>query len=202
VALSEALNCPEKTPTMTKMTVLPSLKPDSALTKRPLGLGRLGLAMASVAILAGCVNYQSVKPGMSVAEAIQKLGKPSTTCKRDDGTERLIWTMQPYGQFSWGTNTTSQGTVVGLQQLLTDANFQKLATGRWTDKQVLCEFGEPANKYGVAQGHEIVWAYRYKQDEVWPSMMYVYMGPQGNLVNRFHPGPDPATLDDGDRVRR
>lgn len=186
---------------MTKMTALPSLKPDTALPKRPLRLGRLTLALASVAILAGCANYQSVKPGMSVTEAIQKLGKPSTTCKRDDGTERLIWTMQPYGQFSWGTNTTPQGTVVGLQQLLTDANFQKLATGRWIDKQVLCEFGEPANTYGIAKGHEIVWAYRYKQDDVWASMMYVYMGPQGNLVNRFHPAPDPATLGDFDRGR-
>lgn len=186
---------------MTKMTALSSLKPDTALPKRPLRLGSLALTVASVAILAGCANYQSVKPGMSVTEAIQKLGKPSTTCKRDDGTERLIWTMQPYGQFSWGTNTTPQGTVVGLQQLLTDANFQKLATGRWTDKQVLCEFGEPANTYGIAKGHEIVWAYRYKQDDVWASMMYVYMGPQGNLVNRFHPAPDPATLGDFDRGR-
>jgi len=189
---------------MTKMTALSSLKPDTVLPKRPLRLGRLGslaLTVASVAILAGCANYQSVKPGMSVGEAIQKLGKPSTTCKRDDGTERLIWTMQPYGQYSWGTNTTPQGTVVGLQQLLTDANFQKLATGRWTDKQVLCEFGEPANTYGIAKGHEIVWAYRYKQDDVWASMMYVYMGPQGNLVNRFHPAPDPATLGDFDRGR-
>jgi hypothetical protein len=182
---------------MTKMTALPSLKPDTALPKRPLRLGRLTLALASVAILAGCANYQSVKPGMSVGEAIQKLGKPSTTCKREDGTERLIWTMQPYGQYSWGTNTTPQGTVVGLQQLLTDANFEKLANGRWTDQQLLCEFGEPANKYGIAKGHEIVWAYRYKQDNVWASMMYVYMGPQGNLVNRFHPAPDPATLDNG-----
>ena len=167
---------------MTKMTALSSLKPDTALPKRPLRLGRLGslaLTVASVAILAGCANYQSVKPGMSVTEAIQKLGKPSTTCK----------------------NTTPQGTVVGLQQLLTDANFQKLATGRWTDKQVLCEFGEPANTYGIAKGHEIVWAYRYKQDDVWASMMYVYMGPQGNLVNRFHPAPDPATLGDFDRGR-
>jgi hypothetical protein len=186
---------------MTKMTDLISLKPNNALTKRPLGLGRLALAVASVAILAGCANYASVKPGMSVAEAIQKLGKPSTTCKQNDGTERLIWTLQPYGQYAWGTNTTSQGTVVGLQQLLTDANFEKLASGQWTDKQVRCEFGEPANTYGIAKGHEIVWAYRYKQEFVWDSMMYVYMGPQGNLVNRFHPAPDPESLFGGDRLR-
>ena len=28
------------------------------------------------------------------------------------------------------------------------------------------------------------------------ALMYVYMGPKGDRVNRFHPGPDPATLGD------
>lgn len=186
---------------MTKITFKFARNRLNALHGCSLRPGRLALAFASIAVLAGCANYQSVTPGMTVTEAIQKLGKPSTTCKQANGTERLIWTMQPYGQYSWGTNTTPQGTVTGVQQLLTDANFQKLATGRWTDQQVLCEFGEPANKYGIAKGNEIVWAYRYKQDDVWASMMYVYMGPQGNLVNRFHPAPDPATLGDFDRGR-
>ena len=187
---------------MTKLTSIFTRNPASHLAgalKRPLRAGGFALAAASVAVLAGCANYQSVKPGMSVAEAIQKLGKPSTTCTREDGTQRLIWTLQPYGQFAWGTNPTKQGDVVEMQQLLTDAHFQVLAEGKWTDQRLLCEFGEPANKYGVAKGDEIVWAYRYKQEGVWPAMMYVYMGPQGNLVNRFHPAPDPATLGGGDR---
>lgn len=169
--------------------------------KRSVRLGGITAALACVTLLAGCVNFSSVTPGMPVAEALQKLGKPSTTCKRDDGTERLIWTMQPYGQFAWGTNTTPQGTVVGLQQLLTDAHFQVLATGSWNAQQVTCEFGEPANKYGVAKDNQIVWGYRYKQESVWPAMMYVYMGSDGNLVNRFHPAPDPDTLGGGDSRR-
>jgi hypothetical protein len=188
---------------MTKMTFTPAPQTVSSSKRilRALRPIRFALALTSIAILAGCANYQSVKPGMSTAEAIQKLGKPSTTCTRDDGTQRLIWTLQPYGQYAWGTNTTKDGKVVEMQQLLTDAHFQVLATGKWTDKQLACEFGEPANKYGIAKGNEIVWAYRYKQEGVWASMMYVYMGAQGNLVNRFHPGPDPDTLGDGDRRR-
>ncbi|MDN3987005.1 hypothetical protein [Zwartia vadi] len=185
---------------MTKMTTSPA--PDIDLSHSPSRpRGMVACALFSVVLLAGCVNYQSVQPGMTIEQAVQKLGKPTTTCKREDGTQRLIWTMQPYGQYAWGTNTTPQGTIVGLQQLLTDANFQKLATGRWTAEQVLCEYGEPANKYGIAKGNEIVWAYRYKESDTWAAMMYVYMGPQGNLANRFHPGPDPLTLNDSDRAR-
>lgn len=157
------------------------------------------LIVIAITILSGCANYQAVKPGTSVAEVLQKFGKPSTECSKEDGTKRLIWTMQPYGQYAWGTNTTPQGTIVGFQQLLTDAHFEVLSTGRWTAKDVLCEFGEPANKDGIAKGREIVWAYRYKQDDVWNSLMYVYMGADGNLANRFHPGPDPMYEDRDDR---
>jgi hypothetical protein len=188
---------------MTKMTLISdrhvTAEPNRAL--RALRPVSLALALASIALVTGCANYQSVKPGMSAAEAIQKLGKPSTLCTREDGSQRLIWTMQPYGQYAWGTNTTKDGKVVEMQQLLTDKHFEVLSTGKWTDQRLACEFGEPANKYGVAKGNEIVWAYRYKQDGAWNSMMYVYMGPQGNLVNRFHPAPDPDALDNGDRMR-
>ena len=83
---------------MTKLPSISARNPASQLAaafNRPLRAGGFALAAASVAVLAGCANYQSVKPGMSVAEAVQKLGKPTTTCTRDDGTQRLIWTMQP-----------------------------------------------------------------------------------------------------------
>lgn len=188
---------------MTKMTPISdhhvAARPN--LASRVLRPVSLALALASIAIVTGCANYQSVKPGMSVSEAIQKLGKPSTSCVREDGSQRLIWTMQPYGQYAWGTNTTKDGKVIEMQQLLTDKHFEVLSTGKWTDQRLACEFGEPANKYGIAKGNEIVWAYRYKQEGVWNSMMYVYMGSQGNLVNRFHPAPDPDALDNGDRMR-
>jgi hypothetical protein len=176
---------------MPTMTMTPTCRHTLAASKLR---WKTPLIVIAITILSGCANYQAVKPGTSVAEVLQKFGKPSTECTRADGTRRLIWTTQPAGQYAWGTNTTPEGTIVGFQQLLTDAHFQVLSTGRWTAKDVSCEFGEPANKNGIAKGREIVWAYRYKQEEVWDSMMYVYMGSDGDLANRFHPGPDPDTL--------
>ena len=179
---------------MTKLTSKTATYGQASAAKRTIRFGGIAMALASAALLSGCINFQSVTPGMTVAEAVQKIGKPSTTCKRDDGTERLVWTTQPDGQFAWGTNTTPQGTVVGMQQLLTDKHFQVLANGRWDAQQVLCEFGEPDNKYSIAKGNEIVWSYRYLQNSVWPSIMYVFMGSQGKLVSHFHPAPDPAAI--------
>ena len=156
----------------------------------------VGLSLlACAALLTGCNTISSVAPGTPVADVIKVHGKPDSTCKNTDGTERLVWTGQPYGQFAWGTNTTKDGKIIKIEQILTDPQFEVLAIG-WTAQQVACQFGPPSNMDGIAKGNEIVWAYRYKQYDVWPAMMYVYMGPKGDRVTRFHPAPDPASLGD------
>ena len=141
--------------------------------------------------LGGCAQLQSVKPGTPVADVIKQFGQPNTVCRQEDGTERLVWTQQPMGHYAWGTDTTKDQKVIEIKQLLTDTHFEVLAQGTWSDKQVLCEFGPPANIEGVAKGNEKVWAYRYMQFSTWYSLMYVYMGADGKQANRFHPGPDP-----------
>lgn len=151
--------------------------------------------LVCAALLSGCNTIGSVAPGTAVADVIKVHGKPDSTCKNADGTERLVWTGQPYGQFAWGANTTKDGKIIKIEQILTDPQFEVLTIG-WTAVQVACHFGPPSNMYGIAKDNEIVWAYRYKQYGVWPAMMYVYMGPKGDRVTRFHPAPDPASLGD------
>ena len=165
-------------------------------SRKPFGEMTIKLSLlVCAALVSGCNTIGSVAPGTPVADVIKVHGKPDSTCKNTDGTERLVWTGQPYGQFAWGTNTTKDGKIIKIEQILTDTQFEILAIG-WTAKQVECQFGPPANMYGIAKGNEIVWAYRYKQYDVWPAMMYVYMGPKGDRVTRFHPAPDPASLGD------
>jgi hypothetical protein len=159
----------------------------------------LSLAVAS---LTGCASITSVPTGTPVADILQQFGKPITVCEHPDGSKRLVWTSQPSGQFAWGANISKAGTLEGtVQQILTDAHFNVLSESKWTQQQVLCEFGPPANVEGVAKDSEIVWAYRYKQSSVWPSMMYVYFDSKGTQVTHFHPGPDPWSLGDGNRTR-
>ena len=165
-------------------------------SRKPFGEMTIKLSLlVCAALVSGCNTIGSVAPGTPVADVIKVHGKPDSTCKNTDGTEHLVWTGQPYGQFAWGTNTTKDGKIIKIEQILTDTQFEILAIG-WTAKQVECQFGPPANMYGIAKGNEIVWAYRYKQYDVWPAMMYVYMGPKGDRVTRFHPAPDPASLGD------
>ena len=157
--------------------------------------------LAAALALTACAQLQSVPAGTPIAQVEKQFGKPTTVCTNNDGTQRMIWSQQPYGQYAYGSFISKEGNVVAMKQLLTDAHFAMLSQGKWTAQQVTCEFGPPANTDSVAKGNEIVWAYRYKQSDVWASMMYVYMGADGKEVTHFHPGPDPWTLGGGDRGR-
>lgn len=169
--------------------------------RRHLGTTRLLALAAATLTLAGCAQLQSVPAGTPIAEVEKQFGKPTTICTNNDGTQRMIWSLQPMGQYAYGSFVSKEGKVVAMKQLLTDAHFAMLSQGKWTAQQVTCEFGPPANTDGVAKGSEIVWAYRYKQSDVWPSMMYIYMGADGKEVTHFHPGPDPWSLGGGDNRR-
>lgn len=151
------------------------------------------LALLSIAVVSGCANLAQVPPGASLADVQAQFGAPNFRCERPDGGQRVIWTQQPMGQFAWGANVGADGRIDHVQPVLTDENFQQLATGTWTAERVRCEFGPPAriSSVGLPSVREVVWSYRYKQDRVWNSLMYVYLGKDGETVTRFHPGPDP-----------
>lgn len=160
----------------------------------PTRLRRACLAITlPFALLSGCASIKSIPPGTPFAQVQAEFGRPNYTCPLPDGGERVIWSGQPFGQFAWGTNVDAQGRVGEIQQLLTDQHFRVLDEGTWTAQQVLCEFGPPAEteSVGMPSVRQVVWSYRYQQDGVWNSLMYVYMGRNGDQVTRHHPGPDP-----------
>jgi hypothetical protein len=148
-------------------------------------------AALMLAALAGCANMDKEPPGTPLADVEQKYGLPSYTCTRADGQHRAVWTQQPSGSYAWGTDVDSAGRTVGIQEVLTDNQFRQIREG-WTPDQVRCEFGPPAQirEAGLGDMREVVWSYRYVQDVRWHSVMYVYMGADGDSVTHFHSGPD------------
>lgn len=155
-------------------------------------------ALAAASTLAACANMAQVPPGTPLADVAAQFGRPNFGCARPDGGQRVIWTQQPYGQYAWGANVGADGRVDQVVPILTDTHFKRLATGTWTAEQVRCEFGPPADidEVGLPSVRQVVWSYRYKQSGVWNSLMYVYMGREGDRVTRFHPGPDPMYDED------
>ncbi len=155
--------------------------------------GRAALSGLCVSLLAACANMADMPPGTPLQQVEAKYGQPNYSCPAENGGQRLIWSMQPMGQYAWGTNVDSAGNTDRIQPLLTDEHFRVLASGTWTPEQVRCEFGPPAriDSVGLPSSTQIVWSYRYRQSSSWNSLMYVYFGSDGSKVTRFHPGPDP-----------
>ena len=151
------------------------------------------LAMGTGLWLAGCASIASVPPGTPLNQVTAQFGAPTLQCVDRQGHDRVIWSTQPFGQYAWGSTVDAQGRVLNVEPILTDEHFQVLKDGQWTAEQVHCEFGPPAivDTAGLPSVRQVVWSYRYKQNHVWNSLMYVFMGPQGDHVTKFHPGPDP-----------
>ncbi|MGB6241099.1 MAG: hypothetical protein WBF69_01320 [Castellaniella sp.] len=153
----------------------------------------IALTATASLLLAGCANISKTPPGTPLAQVTAQFGAPTLQCTDRQGQARAIWSQQPFGQYAWAASVDPQGKVGPVQPILTDEHFQVLKQGVWTADQVRCEFGPPAviDSAGLPNVRQVVWSYRYKQDHVWNSLMYVFMGRDGDQVTKFHPGPDP-----------
>lgn len=152
------------------------------------------LALAvSVPVLVACGSLADTPANTPLARVVAQYGSPTLQCTNAQGQSRVIWSQQPLGQYAWGGEVDAQGRVQHITQLLTDAHFKILDQGTWTPDAVQCEFGPPAfiDTVGLPSNRQWVYNYRYKQDHVWNSLMFVFFDPDTGHVTRHHPGPDP-----------
>lgn len=166
----------------------------SAAMLSPIRLAYRAAAAAAMLLLGGCVTLMDeLDAGTPVAEIRQRYGDPTLECPLPEGGKRFIWSRQPLGQYAWGVDEGADGKTGEVRPLLTDANFARLSAGYWPAERVRCEFGPPANvrEIGMSAVRQKVWDYRYKDRAGQPSIMSVFMGPQGDVVRRHESGPDP-----------
>lgn len=158
--------------------------------RRSLRFGVLGVLAIS---LSACTTYRDIAPNSPIHEVLARMGEPSLTCPLEDGGGRLIWSYQPMGQYAYGANVSKEGVVDSVESLLTDNYFRRLDSGTWTQQDVVCEFGPPAEteRLGLGEKKALIWSYRYKQSNAWNSLMHVYFGGDETKVTRYHSGPDP-----------
>jgi hypothetical protein len=148
-------------------------------------------ALAVLVSLAGCANMNTLPAGTPLSTIEQKYGQPSYTCTQPDGQHRAVWSQMPSGEYAWGTAIGADGRAGPVVSVLTDEHFSRLAQGSWTPDAVRCEFGPPyrIDEAGLGEKREVTWGYRYMQSNK-HSVMWIYMGRDGNQVTKFHPAPD------------
>ncbi|MDR1312020.1 MAG: hypothetical protein LBK01_09180 [Burkholderiaceae bacterium] len=150
---------------------------------------RLVVLCVSSVVLAGCAVFADPpQPGESGEAVIARMGKP--TAQYQDGETTLLEYAHSYwGQETWMVRLDRSGRVLSYEQVLTSPGFAELVIGKSTQRDVLLKFGQPGWISRIYKNNYLVWEYHYKQDEVWPAVMYIMFDKNG-VVQHMENGLD------------
>lgn len=164
----------------------------------------IALAAASAA-LAACSVLQPVQEGEKMAGAPEaavqaRFGTPTDTYRLADGTQRWIYSKQPFGQQAYAADFDRSGHLTAFRQMLQTSELYKAKVDVWTRLDVEQHFGKPREptQYFPLMKRE-VWSYRFRHEDTWPSMFNFYFD-DGGVLRQTQITPDP--LADPDRRRR
>ena len=155
----------------------------SMLTKLPIFL--------SAALLAGCASLLAppANPGDSMATVRARMGRPTEVRTLPGGTQ-FEYGAGTFGQLAWLANFGQDRRLVSVEQVRTTARFGMVRPGITTRDEVLAMLGRPSEVSRVRLNNYEVWSYRYKESDVWDSMMHIHFDAAG-VVRMMQNGPDP-----------
>ncbi|WP_449412713.1 hypothetical protein [Pandoraea soli] len=159
---------------------------------RPAAVLRWLLGSALALSLSGCYPppWQTFSPNTSQAEVQARLGKPREVYPLAPGVTRWLYPTKPFGEETIAADFDAQGRLLGTAQVLSTPEFNKVEIDKWTKTDVLHHFGEPVETSYFPLMKREVWSYRFKQDDVWYSMMNFYFDANG-IVKTTQISPDP-----------
>ena len=148
-----------------------------------------GAHLAVLICLTGCSTVAPVAPGDSDAQVIATLGRP--TARYQDGDQQMLeYRRGPAGQQTYMVRIGADGHLISYEQVLTMQKFGTIRIGEATKADVLRTVGQPAEVSTLSLRQLEVWSYRYKENNVWNSMMHVHFDKSG-IVRQLLNGPDP-----------
>lgn len=153
------------------------------------------LILSLLLMLSGCASiFTTPTPGTSVQEVIALKGQPDA--EYQDGNTRLLeWSVGPWAQYAYMARIGPDDRLISYEQVLTREKFGTIQINRFTKNDVLKTVGHPTETDFLPLIDREVWAYRYKEEGIWNSMMYIYFDNQG-IVRRMENGLDPMYLRD------
>jgi hypothetical protein len=158
------------------------------------------LCAALLILLTGCAGLNAAPPiGASEQEVIAMLGQP-TNRYQEGNTQILEYAWGPAGQQTYMARIGSDGRLASYEQVLTTQKFSAIKIGKSTQEEILHTFGRPSEISYLALPKLEVWSYRYKENDVWNSMMHIHFDHAG-IVRKVQNGPDPR-YEDHDRFSR
>lgn len=147
-------------------------------------------ALVVAGLLAGCVSYEAVKPGLSMAELEQLLHAPTGRRTEPNGNQVWEYDLGPEGRAFWLFTFGADGKLVGTKQALTEENFGNLRAGQSTRDEVTRLIGRPVRTFNFSRINDEVWDYRYMKG-AWFMLLSVHFDKASGTVSSYFSEPDP-----------
>lgn len=159
------------------------------------------LLLLAFFILAGCGTVSKVfgpapMPGETEQEVIAKRGVPAYRYRVGDQT-LLEYPGGYYGQQTFMARIGPDGRLISYEQVRTVQRFGQIKLNESTKQDVLTIVGTPSEVTPLPRRQLEVWSYRYRENEVWHSIMHV-MFDQAGIVRGMENARDPM-YDTSDR---
>lgn len=147
------------------------------------------IAALAASLLSACQSYapDGIKPGTTVAQVQAGMGAPTATFAMPDGGRRLEYRRGPYGKHTYMIDVDATGRVLSATQVLTEAQFARIALGQSRD-EVLRAIGHPSDVKVLGWQNRMLWSYRY--DAVFCTWYQVSFDTEWKVVDTGY-GPDP-----------
>jgi hypothetical protein len=131
-------------------------------------------------LLSGCAGWGGPPPapGETRAAVEARLGHP-TAVYQDGAVTELEYATGPAGQYTHMARFGADGRLISFEQVLTGEKFATIRPGKATKASVLLALGRPMQVRHYASVDGDVWAYRYKEQQVWDSVMDVQFNRDG-----------------------
>ena len=144
--------------------------------------------LAFAALLVGCAGYAptGVAPGQAEADVARTMGPPTGRYALPGGT-RLEYARGPYGRHTYMIDLDGTGRVERVAQVLTEANFLRVAPGMGRNDLLLL-LGRPGEVFAVPWQRAQVWNWRYPTNDcLW---FQATVAPDGRVLDAGR-GVDP-----------
>ena len=119
--------------------------------------------LLTLGALAACTSYGpgDLGPGRSEAEVRDKMGEPTGRYPLPDGGSKIEYARGPAGGHTYMVDVDAAGRVRGVEQVLTERNFNAVQIGTPRD-DVRRRLGRPSESRVGWRGVGEVWSYRFE----------------------------------------
>ena len=115
---------------------------------------------------------KGLTPGVTTETQVRdQMGEPETVRSFNDGSKRLEYPRGPQGLTTYFVDIAADGTLAGITQVLTAANFAKVHAGM-TEDEVRQLLGKPGQVAVYPLKPETVWSWKWLEGGVTPEAFF------------------------------